>query len=118
MLRVIAAATMVLVVAGDVVAVADWPFRTTDEADATRVGGVGGGGGASLWCMDVDRLGGGGGGGGMLGAVTASLEGGGGATLVTDGPGPDLEVGGEGGLAIGGLRTRLIGLCCVSFRQS
>lgn len=85
------------------------------------VGGVGGGGGggASLWWVGAGRCGRGGGGGGIQGALTVTLEGGGGATLVAvEGILFDLDVGGEGGFATGGLRIRFVGLDWVSFRQS
>ena len=43
------AVDIVLVMLADARFVDDWPFLTTEEAaDATRVGGVGGGGGANL----------------------------------------------------------------------
>lgn len=48
-----------------------------------------------------------------------TLEGGGGAALVAVVVALfALEVGGDGGFATGGLRTRLVGLGCVSFKQS
>ena len=90
-----------------------WPFLIEEPL----VGGVGGGGGAVLWCVGPERWGSGGGGGGMLGAVTVTLDGGGGAALVTVAMLLVLVIGGEGGLTIGGLKMRL---CCVSdaFKQS
>ena len=110
-----------------------WPLRRCRAccccwswSDWPRVGGVGGGGtgGASLAAAaealeaaeELVRCGGGGGGGG--GIVGARQGGGGGATLVTGAPLPGREVGGDGGLTPGGLRIRLAGLCCGSFRQS
>lgn len=91
--------------------------------------------------MGAGRWGSGGGGGGIHGAVTVSLDGGGGAALMTvtgivcdreaGGAGGDgglivgtfaREIGGDGGLVTGGLRTRFAGLvdCGVaaSFKQS
>lgn len=85
------------------------------------VGGVGGGGGggANLWWVGVGRWGRGGGGGGIQGALTVILEGGGGATLVAVVIVLFvLEVGGDGGFAIGGLSIRFVGLGWVSFKQS
>lgn len=99
-----------------------WPFR----GNVFLVGGVGGKCGAvERLCEEAVREGRGGGGGGMLGAVT--LVGGGGAALVVDmarlGVEPALEIwclGGEGGLATGGLRGTLPRvLCCtLSFSRS
>lgn len=87
--------------------------------DEPLVGGVGGGGGgaANLWWVG-GRCGRGGGGGGMQGAVTVTLEGGGGAALVIIIEDVALDIGGDGGLAIGGLRTRFVGLDWGSFKQS
>lgn len=72
--------------------------------------------------MGAGRCGSGGGGGGIHGAVTVTLDGGGGAALVAVvGMVFAREVGGDGGLATGGLRTRFIVVlagCAVSFKQS
>lgn len=92
--------------------------------------------------MGAGRWGSGGGGGGIHGAVTVSLDGGGGAALMTvtgivcdreaGGAGGDgglavgtitREIGGDGGLVTGGLRTRFAGLAvdcatAASFKQS
>ena len=55
----------------------------------------------------------------MHGALTVTLEGGGGAALVAVVVTLfALEVGGDGGFATGGLRTLFVGLGCVSFKQS
>lgn len=54
----------------------------------------------------------------MLGALTVTLEGGGGATRVAVVRLLDRDVGGDGGFATGGLSARFVGLGWGSFRQS
>lgn len=72
--------------------------------------------------MGAGRCGNGGGGGGIHGAVTATLDGGGGAArvAVVGGTTFTLEIGGDGGLATGGLSTRPVAVrgCAISCRQS